>query len=410
MKRSIKILLIISVYFLLPLGIHALDYPALDSKILEIYDLTDKKVIKEIDSNKQTSIASLTKIVTTITAIENITNLDEQVTITNAILNTVRWDASKAGLRAGDVLTYRDLLYASMLPSGADATNSIAILSSGSIDNFVSKMNDLVSKLELKNTHFVNVTGLDIEGHYSTADEIRKILEYSLKNELFRKIYTTREYTLSNGLTVYSTITTYNKTGLVDTSKILGSKTGYTGDAGYCLSSLSNINSHEFIIIVLNAEHKNNRYYNIVDTTTLINFLEENFKEQLLISKGEVIKTIPIKLSKTKKYEIKALDDVLKYLPSDYDKEKIKVEYTGLEELSYKNKKNEKIGEISYYYDNELITKDTILLKEKIEVSIKKVILTYYYQFIILLVIIIGLLTIVIKRKKRKRKKSLKQG
>ena len=92
-----------------------------------------------------------------------------------------------------------DLLYASMLPSGADATNSIAILSSGSIESFVEKMNLLVNKLGLTNTHFVNVTGLDINNHYSSADDIRKLLAYSLKNDTFKKIYTTSEYKLSNG-------------------------------------------------------------------------------------------------------------------------------------------------------------------------------------------------------------------
>ena len=161
------------------------------------------------------------------------------------------WDASKAGLKVGDKVTYRDLLYASMLPSGADATNSIAILSSGSIDNFVKRMNKLAKKLKLKNTHFVNVTGLDDENHYSTAKEIRIILEYALENDLFRQIYQTKQYTLSNGLQVKSTLFKYNNS--LDTTKIMGSKTGYTGNAGYCLSSLSNINSHEFIVIVLNS-------------------------------------------------------------------------------------------------------------------------------------------------------------
>lgn len=150
--------LIITLLILLPINVFSLDYPSINSKIVEVYDINDDKVLYEVDSNKQTSIASLTKIATTITAIENIKNLDEQVTITKEIMNTVSWDASKAGLKVGDKVTYKDLLYAAMLPSGADATNSIAILSSGSIDNYVVKMNELAKKLKLENTHFVNVT------------------------------------------------------------------------------------------------------------------------------------------------------------------------------------------------------------------------------------------------------------
>ena len=194
MMKKFIISFIISILVIInPVLVSALEYPELDSKIVEVYDLKDKKVLYKNNVDKQVSIASLTKIVTTITAIENISNLDEEVVITNEILSTVRWDASKAGLKAGDKVTYRDLLYASMLPSGADATNSIAILSSGSIDNFVVKMNALVNKLGLKNTHFVNVTGLDADNHYSSADDVRKLLEYALDNELFKQIYTTHQ-------------------------------------------------------------------------------------------------------------------------------------------------------------------------------------------------------------------------
>ena len=377
--------------------VFALDFPKVDSKIIEIYDLTDDKIIYEVDSTKKTSIASLTKIVTTITAIESISNLDEEVIITNDILNTVRWDASKAGLKVGDKLTYKDLLYASMLPSGADATNSIAIASSGSIDSFVGKMNDLVSKLGLSNTHFVNVTGLDAEGHYSTVDDIRKILEYALNNELFKSIYTTREYTLSNGLTVKSTIIKYNSSGM-DTSKILGSKTGFTEDAGYCLSSLSNINSHEFITIVLNAEYKDNKYYNIVDTVNLIDFLLDNYNNQVLVKKDEVVKNLPVRLSNVDTYDVHAIKDITMYLPSDYDKDKIKIDYTGLDHLSFMNKVGDKIGSIKYYYDNELISEDDVILESKLEISIKKIIKEYFYLFIGIPIIVI--IIIVIKKKK----------
>ena len=404
MKKKFKsIIIIILVIIINPIFVNALTYPEIDSKILEIYDLTDKKIIYEIDSNKQASIASLTKIATTITAIENINNLDEEVLITSNILSTVRWDASKAGLKAGDKLTYRDLLYASMLPSGADATNSIAILSTGSVENFVKKMNELAERIGLKNTHFVNVTGLDAEGHYSTADEVRKLLSYALENELFRKIYTTREYTLSNGLTVYSTIVTYNKNSSVDTSKIIGSKTGYTGEAGYCLSSISDINSHEFIIIVLDAEHKNNKYYNIVDTVNLITFLLENYKEEVIVKKDTIIKTIPVKLSKEEKYEIRTQEDIKLFLPSDYDKEKIKIEYNGLDELSFINKEKTSIGKVTYYYDDKLVAQEKFTLESKFNISIIKIIKEYYYVFIS--IIILFLIVIINKLKKKKRKK-----
>lgn len=396
--------LIITLLILLPINIFALDYPSINSKIVEVYDVNDDKVLYEVDSNKQTSIASLTKIATVITAIENIKNLDEQVTITNEIMSTVSWDASKAGLKVGDKVTYKDLLYAAMLPSGADATNSLAILISGSIDNYVVKMNELAKKIGLKNTNFVNVTGLDINDHYSTADDVRKLLNYALKNKLFREIYTAKEYTLSNGLKVTSTINSkYGKNK--DVSTILGSKTGYTGNAGYCLSSLSNINGHEMLIIVLNASQIGSNYYNIVDTLDLIKFMNENYKEETLIKKGQLIKKIPVTLSKIDNYNILSTKDVKKYLPKDYDIKNLKIKYKGLNSLSFSNKKGEKIGTIKYYYENKLVDKEDVILNKEIKMDIIKVLKKYYYIIIGTILIIAGLITYKIKTKKKKKHK-----
>jgi D-alanyl-D-alanine carboxypeptidase (penicillin-binding protein 5/6) len=95
---------------LLPFFVFALEYPSLDSKEVEIYDLDDKKVLYEVGSNNKVSIASLTKIATTITAIENIKDLDKEITINDEMMKSVYYGASVAGLKVGDKVTYRDLL------------------------------------------------------------------------------------------------------------------------------------------------------------------------------------------------------------------------------------------------------------------------------------------------------------
>jgi D-alanyl-D-alanine carboxypeptidase (penicillin-binding protein 5/6) len=392
-----KLLLIL---LLIPFYVSALTYPKLDSKNVEIYDLSDNKVLYEIDSKSQVSIASLTKIATTITAIENIDDLDKKVTITKTILNTISNEASVAGLKAGDVVTYRDLLYASMVPSGADATNALAILTSGSIDKFVIKMNDLVKRIGLTNTHFVNVTGLDTPNHYSTVDEVRILLTYALKNELFKDIYTTKEYTLSNGLKVKSTIYLYTKGTKLDISPIIGSKTGHTKKAGYVLSSLSDINGHNMIIVTLKATQKGIYYNNIVDNLNLIEFLKNNYQDELLVKKDQVIKTIPVNLSKIDNYEIKASKDIKKFLPSDYDKNKLRIEYNGLEEISFISKKDEKIGTINYYFEDELIGNEDVILNTVIKISIIKVLIHYWYVVLIMIIVVIIILLLPKKKKK----------
>lgn len=393
-----KLFIVFLFILLIPINTLGLEYPSISSKNTIIYDLNDKKILYENNSKDKASIASLTKIATTILAIENIKDLNKKVTITNKILSTVSWEASKAGLKNGDVLTYNDLLYASMLPSGADATNAIAITSSGSIDNYVSKMNDLASKLGMKSTHFNNVTGLDDKNHYSSANDVRILLEYALKNETFRKVFTTKKYTMSNGKVLKSTLYKYG-----NNNNILGSKTGFTYDAGYCLSSLSTINGHEMIIIVLKADKINNTYYNIVDSIKLINFMKNNYKDQILINKNKEIKKLKVNLSKIDTYKIYSKHVVKKYLPSDYDKKKFKIKYSGLDELSFMNNKNDKIGNIKYYYDNKLLLEEDVILNTDIDMSIKKVIFKYYYVLIGIFLIIV-LMIIRIKNKKKRKK------
>ena len=375
---------------LLPINVFALDYPKLNSKYVMVYDLTDDNVLYEIDSDKETAIASLTKIATTITAIESIENLNDEVEITRNILSTVDPVASTAGLKAGDKLTYLDLLYASMLPSGADATNSLAILTSGSIENFVSKMNGLASRIGLNNTHFVNVTGLDEEGHYSTIKDIKNLLTYSLKNETFKKIFTTKEYTLSNGLTVYTTLKKYNKNLNLDLSKIIGSKTGFTYDAGYCLATLSNIDDHEIVIINLNAPYQTGVSYHLIDNVTLINFIDKNYSDEVISTKDSFVKTIPVKFSNIKSYDIKTSSDVNYYLAKDYNKDLVEIKYEGKEKLNFLDKKGSKIGKIIYYYDSKIINEEDVYLNQNI--SINKMIP------IIGVIVLIGLV-IIIRRK-----------
>ena len=354
---------------LLPINVFALDYPKLNSKYVMVYDLTDDNVLYEIDSDKETAIASLTKIATTITAIESIENLNDEVEITRNILSTVDPVASTAGLKAGDKLTYLDLLYASMLPSGADATNSLAILTSGSIENFVSKMNGLASRIGLNNTHFVNVTGLDEEGHYSTIKDINNLLTYSLKNETFKKIFTTKEYTLSNGLTVYTTLKKYNKNLNLDLSKIIGSKTGFTYDAGYCLATLSNIDDHEIVIINLNAPYQTGVSYHLIDNVTLINFIDKNYSDEVISTKDSFVKTIPVKFSNIKSYDIKTSSDVSYYLAKDYNKDLVEIKYEGKDKLNFLDKKDSIIGKILYYYDSKIINEEDVYLNQNIGIN-----------------------------------------
>jgi D-alanyl-D-alanine carboxypeptidase (penicillin-binding protein 5/6) len=395
------------ILILFPFSVCALEYPKLNSKIVEVYDLTDDKVLYEIGSNKQVSIASLTKIATVITAIENIKNLDEKVTITSEILNAVDWQLKRTGLKSGEILTYRELLYATMLNSGSDSAESVAVLSSGSVENFVKKMNKLVDKLGLKKTHFVNVTGLDAQNHHSTASEVRQLLAYALKNKTFREIFGARSYTLSNGIKVTASMFKY-KVSDEASKMVLGSKTGITGQAGYCLATLSKINGHEIIIITLNATSGKH----VQDTVKLIEFINKNYKEEEIVTERALVKNIPVNLSDIENYEIASTKTIIKFVPIDFDKSQIKVEYEGIDELDYSNKKEDNLGKIKYYLGDSLLFEENVILNKDIKLSFSKLINKYKYFIIITFIFILFFVYIIDKRiqniKRRKRRKKVK--
>lgn len=393
-----KILLLI-ILLLFPIYTSALTYPNLHYKSALIYDMTDNKLLYELNTKEQRSIASLTKIVTTITALESIDDLTDEVTITNSMLSKVRWDASIAGLKAGETYTYEDLLYASILPSGADATISLAISTSGSIDNFVKKMNELTDRIGMTNSNFVNVHGLDEKGHYSTTEDIHKLLMYCLKNPKFKEIYTTKEYQLSTGKIVKSTVkTTGNRIGK-DTSRILGSKTGFTLGAGLCMSAIINSDNHEILIITLGATPNTGNTYHVLDTLELITFIDNSYNIETISKKDTKLISIPVYLSKIDTYDIKTTKDITKFLEKDYDKSLIKVEYKGKEKLSYKDKINTKIGTITYTYNQEIISTEDVILNIEIKPDYIKILLKYKYYILGFILIII----ILIPKKKKRR-------
>ena len=256
--------ILLTIILLVPFSTKALEINNLNSKNILIYNKDEEKILYEKNADSITNIASLTKIMTTLISIEMIDDLNEKVTITKKMLDEVPFDA-------------KDLLYASMLPSGADATDSLAISLTGSIDNFVKKMNDKAKELNLKNTKFANTTGYDQEGHYSTLNDILALLNYALENETFKEIFTTSKYTTTNGLKLESTVEAFNRRLKQDISFILGSKTGYTDDAGQCLAALINVYDTNLITITVQAPYSYESPKNMEDAQTLYKTLKENY-------------------------------------------------------------------------------------------------------------------------------------
>lgn len=401
--KKIFYLLLLTIF--IPISICAKEMPNLYSDKVLLYEPDTKEVLYEVKSEEKASIASLTKIMTTIVAIENIKDLNEVVDITRDMMNEIPYDASVAGLRVGDKVTYEDLLYASILSSGADATTALAHGISGTTDKYIELMNNKAKELGLKNTHYSNVTGYDIDNHYSTANEVLELLLYSLDNPLFKKIYETKTYTLTNGLKVESTINKYNRTLGFDTSRIIGSKTGYTDDAGLCMSAIIRSNNKDLILITLGAEYSRKSPYNLIDTLNIIEYLDESYDSKVVYEKGTELFKIDVKNSNIEEYTVKVPTDVVKYVEVDYNKDDLKYQYDGLDKLSYKNKKDEKIGHINYYYKNKLFYDEDIYLVEEIKFSLPKYLMSHIVEIVALIAVGIFIIFIIKPKKKRKNKK-----
>ena len=384
----------------IPINIKALE---INSNHAILYNMNDDTIIFEKNADERTYIASLTKIMTTIVAIENIEDVNEYVEVPyEALDGLIEANASVAGFRVGQKVTYLDLLYGVLLPSGADATRTLAYYISGNEDNFVKLMNDKATYLGLTNTHFANTSGLDTDNHYSTVKEISIILKYALQNPLFKEIYTTNSYTTSDGsLTFKSVFSNYlNRYGLTN-NYIYGSKTGFTTKAGYCLSSIANYDGVEYLLITTEADGESNQPLHIMDALMLYDYYTSNYHYLDIVTPNDTIVTLDTKNSKEKQFEIKATETVSKYLQTTINKDDFKFEYKGLNELDYFTKKGE-IGTIDILLNDEIVDTLPVIYSGGLTFSIINFIID---NILIVLALIIILILIIRLKKKLKFKK-----
>ena len=242
--------------------------PTINSRRYAVYDRLSGRCIYGKDENKQTAMASTTKIMTSIVVVENC-NLEDVVTVTAKAAGT---GGSRLGLHTDDEIKVLDLLYGLMLKSGNDAAVALAIHTSGSVEEFAKLMNQKAEELGLKDTNFVTPHGLDNSEHYTTAYELAKITDYALKNETIAKIVKTKTATIYiNG----------NSMQINNTNELLGNiegvygvKTGFTNNAGRCLVTSVKRGDMDVIIVVLGADTRKDR---AKDTMKLIEYAYKRF-------------------------------------------------------------------------------------------------------------------------------------
>lgn len=250
-----------------------IDLNTLYSPYAVLVDLESGNVLAEQNSTERMYPASLTKIMTALIAIEETEDMEQTTTLPSDIFPSLyEENASLAGFQPGETVTWKDLLYGVMLPSGAECCLTFARQIAGSEGAFVDLMNKKAEELGMNDTHFANATGLQDKKHYSTVRDIAVLLRYALENDTFRQVFTARRYSVpptayhSEGFTFYNTMFQAMDNAGISDDDILGGKTGYTEKAGLCLASLAEINDREYILVTAKAD--GNHYtepYHVID-------------------------------------------------------------------------------------------------------------------------------------------------
>lgn len=269
-----KIILAI-ILLLIPLNIKAVSTSATSSIMM---DIDSKRIMHSNNIHEVRSVASISKIMTAIIAIES-GKLDDKVVIGEEIKKAY---GSGIYIKEGEVLTLRDLVYGLMLRSGNDAALAIANYVSDDTDSFVKLMNKKAKNLEMNDSEFNNPSGLDNEkGNYSSAYDMAILMSYAYQNKEFREIIKTKKYTLKTNLNTYIW---YNKNKLLSSYKYTtGGKTGFTEIARRTLVTTASKDNLNLVVVTLNdgndwTDHKNLFEYGFKTYKNYLILDKNNFK------------------------------------------------------------------------------------------------------------------------------------
>lgn len=321
------------------------------------------EILYEKNKDEKVSIASLTKMVAQIIILENIENgslkWDEIVTTSS---NAASMGGTQIWLTAGEKISVEDLFKGMTMASANDATVAFAERIAGTESEFVKLMNDKVKELGLKNTVFKNCTGLDEEGHYSTAYDLSVIARELLTHDdilRFSSVY--EDYIRKN---------TPNKFWIVNTNKLVrfyegadGLKTGFTDNAGYTMAVTAKRDDMRLIAIVLGEQVSKVRND---ETTELLDYGFNTYKVNLIKSKGEVVKKIKIDKGSSNEVEIVTQNDILVLNKKSDATVNYDTKVT-VNEIELPVKKGTVIGKIEVLYNNKVIKSDNLIVGNDVE-------------------------------------------
>ena len=310
-----KVWLIICLFLFIP-GVFAETKADLapNSKSAILMDFDTGKILYSKNDNEVLPPASMTKIMSMLLIMERIDNktlsLTDEVTISE---NAASMGGSQVFLQAGETYIVEELLKGIAIASGNDAVVAMAEKISGSVSDFVALMNEKAKSLGLTNTKFLNPHGLDTEGHVTTARDMATLARELIKHTSILKFTSIYEDYLkkSDGSSIW----------LVNTNKLVrfydgvdGLKTGFTKNAGYCLTSTAKKNNTRFITVVMGSETSDKRSS---DTVNMLNYGFNTYETKILLKSSDSLGKKRVMLSNIEEVDLNLKNDYVKLLKKD---------------------------------------------------------------------------------------------
>ncbi len=326
------------------------------AKSCAVIETSTKRKLFAVNEDARLPMASTTKIMTAITAIENCKDLDEKFEISPKAVGV---PGTSLYLRKGDVYSTRDLLYALMLISGNDASVAIAEHVAGSTSEFVTMMNDTARKIGATNSHFANSHGLDADGHYTTAYDLACITAYALENDTFREIVSTKNIKITNGEDENRFLKNKNKL-LSTLDGCIGVKTGFTDDAGRCLVSAIEGDGLRLVCVVLNCGPM------FQESAVMLQECANAFKLYDLTEMYDFNHTVKVENGRVESAKIGTRGHFF-YPLTEKEVENLNFKYTYPQNLEAPLVKGSEIGQVEIFLNNDLLFSEKIYTIEEIK-------------------------------------------
>lgn len=325
------------------------------AKAMCVMEASSGRVLESKNELAKLPMASTTKIMTAITAIEHCQNLDEIFEISP---KAVGISGTSLYLRKGEKMSTRDLLYGLMLISGNDAATAIAEHVGGKEKTFVQLMNKTAAKIGAKNSHFDNPHGLDSKTHYTTAYDLALITSYALQNDTFKDIVSTTNTKITNTDGKVRYLRNKNKL-LTKLEGCCGVKTGFTNDAGRCLVAACEKDGMTLVSVVLNCGPM------FEESKTLLEEACGQYKLYDLVKECNIPSAISVKGGRKQGVEI-AVKEELIYPLTEEERKSLRCEIELQNEIDAPVDRGMVVGEVKIFINNDLHFSQKIYTMENV--------------------------------------------